>query len=232
MRFDKFDCQTYIESVLALAYARSRREVRRYLVEFRYRGAVTYCTRNHFLLASWVPWVCSRGLLQDDTRRVGGDARIEVQVERMPLRARVCELARAALAPEKRAAACHAIERHVPREVRRTLAWIPLPEIVRADPPFKNGLSVRSLSVNVSLIERIQPGSVLVVRSPQSIHLGFAVIDRGRWRLRTASQNRGSVQEYDLVAIFQTFVRLELADAIAVLAPAPRDIVRVHAIGC
>lgn len=222
LRLDTFDCQTFIETVMALAYARAPSEVGTVLRGFRYGGPCRFEHRNQFLTSQWIPHVLASGLLVDDSARVGGDAAPEVVITRTALRARLVEHARQALPADRHRAACAAIERTAPRVVVRRFGWLPLRAFVRGDEPFAGGLRSRGLHLNARLLARLRPGSVLVTRSPLWTHLAIAVRTRGRWWLRQANASRGSVQQYDLIALLQTMARFELCEGIAVLAPRSR----------
>lgn len=66
-RMDGFDCVTFIETVLALAYARNETEFVRRLRELRYRdGLVQYQNRLHYT-TDWSQYHVRRGFLQDLT---------------------------------------------------------------------------------------------------------------------------------------------------------------------
>ncbi len=66
-----FDCVTYVETVLALALARSARDVRRWLRRIRYKdGRVTWRTRHHYMV-EWIRANVRQGILTDLTRGRG-----------------------------------------------------------------------------------------------------------------------------------------------------------------
>jgi hypothetical protein len=74
VRYDAADCQTFVETVLALASSRNADEAARVLQEIRYSGSVQrYEDRNHFTESQWIPNALRRGFLRDVTREVGGD---------------------------------------------------------------------------------------------------------------------------------------------------------------
>ncbi len=72
-RFDKVDCTTFVEEVMALALDPDLGQAKRTLRKIRYRnGNVSYETRNHFTSADWVPNNVAAGYLVDITRDVAG----------------------------------------------------------------------------------------------------------------------------------------------------------------
>lgn len=74
-RFDRFDCTTYVETVLALAKAQSFKEFEFLMDQIRYKdGVVTFVTRNHFPSLDWIP--NNQWLLEDITMKVSADFQI------------------------------------------------------------------------------------------------------------------------------------------------------------
>ncbi len=77
IRFDAFDCTTFVETSLALALSPSLDEAKGMLDVIRYDlpryGAPSFVARRHFPEAEWIPSLVAAGLLQDITKEVGGD---------------------------------------------------------------------------------------------------------------------------------------------------------------
>ncbi|MDW8167849.1 MAG: DUF1460 domain-containing protein [Acidobacteriota bacterium] len=66
-----FDCVTYVETVLALALARSVRDVRRWLRRIRYKeGRIAWRTRHHYMV-EWIRENVRQGILTNLTRGSG-----------------------------------------------------------------------------------------------------------------------------------------------------------------
>jgi hypothetical protein len=83
LRFDSFDCTTFVETGLALAASPDLASARGRLDRIRYDGGVVdFLRRRHFPEAEWLPALVRAGLLRDITRQVGGD---DVVVERKRL---------------------------------------------------------------------------------------------------------------------------------------------------
>lgn len=98
LRFDAFDCTTFVETAMALALADDLAQARRILDVVRYRdGKVDYLARRHFPEAEWIPELVRLGFLEDITRAVAGD---QVKVEDKRLDARVWHRARHQGMPE------------------------------------------------------------------------------------------------------------------------------------
>ena len=68
LRFDAFDCTTFVETAMALALAHDVTEARALLDVIRYRdGKVDYLARRHFPEAEWIPELTALGFLKDIT---------------------------------------------------------------------------------------------------------------------------------------------------------------------
>jgi hypothetical protein len=92
LRFDAFDCTTFVETALALALSSDLDEATRSLDIIRYREArPTFPDRRHFPEAEWIPQLTAAGLVEDITRSVGGD---DVVVEEKRLSPQVWRKAR------------------------------------------------------------------------------------------------------------------------------------------
>jgi hypothetical protein len=72
IRFDAFDCFTYLDTVEAMRLSTSFDDFKKKLVSIRYKdGKVGYLTRNHF----FTDWIDSPKRVTDVTATVGGGGR-------------------------------------------------------------------------------------------------------------------------------------------------------------
>ena len=79
-RLDAVDCQTYVETVLAMANARGLNEARSVLDDIRYKGPPTFVNRNHFTEAQWLPSNTEKGYITDEVPSIDGRAPTETLV--------------------------------------------------------------------------------------------------------------------------------------------------------
>lgn len=71
MRFDAFDCTTYVETIIAGTQAHDTASFLEHLKQIRYQdGNVSFVTRNHFPSVDWIP--NNQHILQEITADVGG----------------------------------------------------------------------------------------------------------------------------------------------------------------
>ena len=69
--FNRVDCTTFCEQILALAISKDYQDAFRNLQKIRYHNGIKrFTSRNHFILADWLP--NNRWLLKDVTREKGG----------------------------------------------------------------------------------------------------------------------------------------------------------------
>jgi Protein of unknown function (DUF1460) len=72
LRFDAVDCQTFLETVIALAQPPRGEGLEAALDAIRYDGAPEYARRLHFFDAQWLPANQQRGYVRDVTAALGG----------------------------------------------------------------------------------------------------------------------------------------------------------------
>ncbi|MBI5200320.1 MAG: DUF1460 domain-containing protein [Elusimicrobia bacterium] len=73
VRFDQFDCTTFVEEVAAFSLEPDFASAEELLKKIRYKdGVVSYETRNHFPETDWIPNNMAAGLLSDVTAKVAG----------------------------------------------------------------------------------------------------------------------------------------------------------------
>lgn len=73
IRFDKADCTTMVETVMAMALSSNMQGLLDIQNKIRYKnGQIAYETRNHFPEADWIPNNIKAGFLKDITQEIGG----------------------------------------------------------------------------------------------------------------------------------------------------------------
>ncbi|MBY0469734.1 DUF1460 domain-containing protein [bacterium] len=78
----KFDCTTFVETVVALSRSKNPNEFYPNLLAVRYKNSEpTFLTRNHFPEADWLPNNMNAGILRDITAQVGRAAGVSYQTE-------------------------------------------------------------------------------------------------------------------------------------------------------
>ena len=78
VRYDGFDCLTYVEEVLSLALTGDPAHAAMVRNSLRYDGdPATYANRQHFMELQWIPRAVANGWLRDTTREYGETVRFE-----------------------------------------------------------------------------------------------------------------------------------------------------------
>lgn len=79
IRFDTFDCTTFIETVMALSLNADLDAAEQTLQKIRYKdGHIDYAARNHFIELDWVANNVAAGYLRDITNEVAGAKAVDI----------------------------------------------------------------------------------------------------------------------------------------------------------
>lgn len=71
VRYDAFDCLTYVEEVMALSLGSDPRHAAEIRQALRYEGAPSYAHRKHFMELQWIPGALRDGWVVDTTADYG-----------------------------------------------------------------------------------------------------------------------------------------------------------------
>jgi len=190
IRFDVFDCQTYVETVIAEARASGAEPVADELRAIRYQdGVVDFARRNHFPDADWIPHNVALGIVTDISATVAGTWPLKVARTHITRRAWLASLADNPTQQHNEYLKTHA-EAHA--ELRR-LAAIASDSTAQVSYIPKKALSDKMLLARIptaSLILIIRPHTSMFGRvgSLQNIaHMGFAIRRGDRLMYRHAS---------------------------------------------
>ena len=75
IRFDRFDCVTFVEEVMALSWTPHITATMPLLQQIRYTaGHIAYGKRKHIMMAQWIPQNIKAGFVRDITRAIGKTA--------------------------------------------------------------------------------------------------------------------------------------------------------------
>jgi hypothetical protein len=193
IRVDAFDCQTYVETVLALARAADGRSAAEELLAIRYRHSPpSFGDRLHFPETDWIPVNTERRVIRDITAEVAGGVSLAVAKTRItraawlravpnnPTQARN-EFLRA------NASATAELESLAARATDAVVEVHYLPKSALADP------AVVARIPHGAIVMIVRPMTSLFgkVGSTQSIsHMGFAMRTDGALNYRHASSTR------------------------------------------
>ncbi|KZN14538.1 N-acetylmuramoyl-L-alanine amidase-like domain-containing protein [Marinomonas sp. TW1] len=208
IRFDVFDCTTYVETVLAGIQSASAGSFKDNLIRIRYQhGQVNFVQRNHFPSLDWLP--NNRKILQDITGRVAPTQfqQARTQIDRaawyrhLSAKSIACKQGCEALLER-----LHVTGQHF-QVVQADLPYVPLTAVFLG--PDKQ--------VNQALLDRIPSGSVInMVRPDWALkkwigtnlnvsHQGFVLRQDGRLILRHASVTHQQVVDEDFIDYFAQY---------------------------
>ena len=211
VRFDVFDCTTYVEAVLAGALSNSQEDFMPNLMKLRYKeGKVSFVTRNHFPSADWIP--NNQDLLIDITDQVAGSliaiAKTVIDkpawYQKMTEDRLQCE--------DESSIACRTLLNQLQAEGKSFL-----PESVETPYTPLTALYLDDHSANLSLLDRIPSGSIIsMVRPNWDIkkwigtnmnvsHQSIAIRKGDTLFLRHASQTHKKVMDVDFLEYFAQY---------------------------
>lgn len=173
-RFDRFDCQTYVETVLALALSDSTSNVptlafQNQLLEIRYsNGKPDFYTRNHFPSADWIPNNIEKGYIKYSP--INND-KISIIINKQKWFENQTHIQN----PE------------IPNKLRVTLPYISVDQLPNMINKIPNG----------SIIMIVKPSFVLIS------HMGFAIWKNNTLYLRSASSLYDKVIDLPLLAYIE-----------------------------
>ena len=71
---EKFDCTTYVETSLAVAFSKDQKELASTLNQIRYEGeTLDFFHRNHFMVSDWIPSNTKKGFVSEFTEQMTKD---------------------------------------------------------------------------------------------------------------------------------------------------------------
>lgn len=195
LTFERFDCMTFVETVVALSRATSVSEFAVGLITLRYgRGGMTFTTRHHFAGAGWIPSAMVHSILA----LVESGASIETTLS-VDVSAWYRRIAKSPMYAEKWQAAGAAEKASILRAAKDSLQlsgvvrFFPRASLVGSE-VLKDGRIVVALNPNSPLNQVAGAGDHVS-------HMGFAVRRQGVWLLRAASQVVGKVCDVPLHSV-------------------------------
>lgn len=220
-RFDSFDCETYIDTVIALALAKNFSDFKDKMNRIRYKQAnVDFIQRNHFPSADWIPTNRRNGYIDELTYFIAGRKtsvtsvlinrrgwyqrlttdRIRIpQLSSQEKMARLLQLKNEA---NKRSEANKVV----------AIAYIPVLELLH-NPELTKKIPSGSLLFFVGHDARL---SSRIGTHMNVLHMSFAIWNKGKLYCRMASSMAGKVQDVFFQAYLKTYLPLGTLDGISV----------------
>lgn len=228
-RFDSFDCETYVNTVLALALTQSKLSKLDFspsgstLTDFQDKvrkiayvdGKISFYTRTHFPDADWVPNNLKNNFIKEITAQVGGKSNIAIAQVLLNRKKwyeslGINRIKIANLSPAQRATKLQTLQLHAKQETNQlaTIAYIPLEKFF----PKQN-------FINSSLFRKIPNGAIVlfVEHNPDTVkaigtainisHMGFIIWRDGVPYLRAASSNKEKTIDLPLIDYLRYYLK-------------------------
>lgn len=222
-RLDAFDCQTYVETILALALTNSPQQFKHCIQNIRYaHGKIDYTQRHHFTSPDWNAYNQRLGVLKDitttifdrDQRPIAYYAQTTIDPANWyrhfnPSKIRLCG-ATSYLA-QKRLHQLQDLGQSQPLKSSR-LAYIPIQTLITKD---KNSRYILEQIPNGAIIEIVRPDWDLTKAIGTHLnvsHMGFAVREQGDLYFYNASSLAGksyrvSLEDYLISMLSQPTIQ-------------------------
>jgi hypothetical protein len=219
-RFDHFDCETYVDTIMALALANNFLDFKKKLNQIRYKDTyVDFFQRNHFPSADWIPNNKRKGYIQELTYRIAGKkTRMTTAVIRRSHWYQHLSIDRIQIpylsTLEKKIYLDELKKRgeKLSKGEKVSITYIPVTEVLQ-DPALRKKIPTGSLIFLVGhddyLTSRI--GTPINV-----LHMCFAIWDNGQLYLRMASSRAERVLDVRLQDYLRTYLALDTLKGISV----------------
>lgn len=210
-RTDAFDCETYVDTVLALALANNLEHFKRRINQVRYRdGHVSFIDRNHFTCLDWNKNNQHQGFVKDITTTVRNErnqavvhfARALIDKPAWYSHQTVASIRLRqvnSLEQKKRLTSLKEEGNHLPRATS-IIPYIPF--TVLFDRTGKENTYLFNQIPHGSIIEIVRPNWDLSKEIGTHLnisHLGFAIWEKGTLLFRAASSTHSQVLDVPLI---------------------------------
>lgn len=222
LSFKKFDCTTYIETIISLSLSGSKDDFLSTMNEIRYKdGVVSFITRNHFTSLDWI--LNNSRILKDITDEVSGDrtayAKTLIDKKSWYKHKKDSDLKLGAdVSQEERKNILEALKNEGNQfgTYKTNTPYVPLSVF------FKNG------NPNLEMLNKIPNGAIISIVRPgwdlrETIgtrinisHQGFAIWEKDHLLIRHAS-TQGSVREESFVEYFKKYIESETVKGFNIL---------------
>lgn len=209
-RTDAFDCETYVDTVLALSFANNSSTFEHAINQIRYKnGQVSFITRNHFTCLDWNQNNQSQGFLRDITKKITNNTLNANALIDKPGWYEHMTVANIRLNNATDAAKRHQLqllkqEGSALPKTMCTMPYIPFSALFNAQGQANNELFKQI--PNASIIEIVRPNWDLEQQIGTHLnvsHLGFAIWKNNVLYFRQASSTQHRVVDTQLIEYLQ-----------------------------
>lgn len=219
-RFDYFDCETYVDTVMALALARSLPDFRKKINQIRYKqGNVGFTQRNHFPSADWIPNNKRNGHIQELSYLIAGRktnvSRTQINLRNWYRHLTTDRIQIPYLSPQKKEARLSQLKKEgadLYGSKNVCISYIPVFDLLQNS-------ELRQKIPSGSLIFFVGHDSYLSSRigtSMNVLHMSFAIWNNGQLYCRMASSKAGRVLDVFFQDYLKTYLSLGTLDGISI----------------
>ncbi len=219
-RFDHFDCETYVDTVMALALAKNLPDFRSKINQIRYKQSnVSFIQRNHFPSADWIPNNKKNGYIRELSYLIAGQkTRLtstqinlrnwyhnltidRIQIPYVSLQEKQMRLFQL----KKQGGALYGIK-------NVSISYIPVFELLQ-NPGLRQKIPTGSLIFFVGHDSYL---SSLIGTPMNVLHMSFAIWNNGQLYCRMASSKAGRVLDVLFPDYLKTYLSLGTLNGISV----------------
>ena len=221
-RFDRFDCETYVDTVMALALADNFADFKKKLNQIRYKRAkVDFFQRNHFPSADWIPNNKRNDIIRDLTYYIAGQkvrvATVWIQRQNWYQHLSIDRIQIPSLSLSEKKNYLEQLKngkKKLANKEKASIAYIPLFDVLK-------GSEILRKIPSGSLIFLVGHDNYLTyqIGTPMNVlHMGFAIWLNDQLYLRMASSRAGRVLDVRLQDYLKTYLSLGTLKGISVWA--------------
>ncbi|MES2999010.1 MAG: N-acetylmuramoyl-L-alanine amidase-like domain-containing protein [Pseudomonadota bacterium] len=230
-RFDYFDCETYLDTVMAMALAKNFIDFKERINHIRYRqGQIAFIQRNHFPSADWIPNNKRNGYIRELTYTIAGQ-KTKITTTLINRRNWYQHFTTNSIqipylsTPEKSILLAQLKKegQKFPNE-EVSIAYIPLAELLQnsqLERKIPTGSIIFFVGDNNHLTSQI--GTQMNV-----FHMGFAIWKNGQLYFRMASSRERRVIDAPFQDYLKTYLTLDILKGISVWAVTNQKVLRMH----
>lgn len=219
-RFDRFDCETYVDTVVALSLANNFSDFKTKLNQIRYKQAqIDFFQRNHFPSADWIPNNKRNGIIQELTYHIAGQrTRITTALIRRENWYQHLSIARIQipyLFPSEKKLYLDQLKKEEKRQAnneKASIAYIPVFDVLH-DAQLRKKIPSGSL---IFLVGHDNYLAYQIGTKMNVLHMGFAIWDNNQLYFRMASSRAGRVLDVRLQDYLKTYIALDTLKGISV----------------
>ncbi len=221
-RFDFFDCETYVDTVMALALAKNLSDFKRKINQIRYKqGNVSFTRRNHFPSADWIPNNKRNGYIRELSYLIAGKktrvSRTQINLQNWYHNLTADRIQIPYLSSQEKDARLFLLKKEgdaLSGSKNISISYIPVFD-------FLKNPGLRRKIPSGSLIFFVGHDAYLSSRigTPMNVmHMSFAIWNKGRLYCRMASSKAGRVLDVLFPDYLKTYLSLGTLEGISVWA--------------